>query len=495
MVSKVVHEFMDSLKLKGLTFDDVLLCPLYSDVLPEETNIASKFSRNIPLKIPFVSAAMDTVTESSMAIAMAMKGGIGVIHKNFSIEDQVKEVARVKKYTNGLIENPVVFQETDSLEFLLREKAEKSYTFSTFPVIDKGGCLVGIISRKDISFAFDKSRNVSDYMTKEVVSMPQGVSMDEVLREMIKNKIKKIPLVNDENKLVGLYSFNDISGIKNISQQEKNLDEKYRLLVAAAVSPYDFERSEQLVNNNVDALVIDTSHGHSKKVIESVRELKRQFEVDVIAGNIATREAARALVDAGADAIKVGIGPGSICTTRVVTGVGVPQVTAIYNSFSGACGIPIIADGGVRYSGDSAKAIAVGADSIMLGSILAATEESPGEKIFRHGEKFVVYRGMGSLEAMKKGEGSRERYGQKNSEIDKLVPQGVEGLLNYRGKVSEILHQFLGGLKYSLGYSGARNIKELKEKAEIIQVSTASVKEAHPHQIQMTKDAPNYKGI
>ena len=497
MASKHIVKLMEQSPYLGLTFDDVTLVTQYADFLPHETSIKSRFSRNISLNIPFVSAAMDTVTEARMAIAIANMGGIGVIHKNLSFEAQAHEVSQVKHHANGLIQNPVVFKNTDLVGDVLRAKNEKSYPFSGFPILDDRGNLVGILTAKDLKFASHTS-SVSDAMTSTLITAAAETTLDQAYALMIENKIGKLPLVNKQNKLVGLYSFHDVVALHSGIEKEQNLDDRYQLRVAAAMSPYDYERAEALFDAGVDAFVIDTAHGHSKGVLETVAELKRKYpEVDVVAGNVGTGDGAKALLDAGADGVKVGIGPGSICTTRVVAGVGIPQITAIYEAAKAVGGeIPIIADGGIKQSGDVAKALAVGAGSVMIGSILAATEESPGEKIIHQGRRFVIYRGMGSLEAMKAGKGSRERYSQGNIEdTNKLIPQGIEGRVPFRGEATDVLHQYAGGLQFSLGYCGARTIEELQEKAIMYQVTSSGLKEAHPHDIQVVRDAPNYRSV
>ena len=490
-----LDRFMKKFEFEGLTFDDISLLTQYADFLPGETDISTVFSKNIKMNIPFVSAAMDTVTESTMAIAMAKLGGIGVIHKNLDPARQADEVRKVKQYLNGLIRNPVVFHEDITVEEMLNEKKVKQYSFSGFPIVNSNGKLVGIITSRDIKFLTDYRCKVSKIMTRKVVTAPISTQMEEAYNIMRENKVGKLPLVDKKGQLKGLYSFQDVSTLLTNMAPDYNRDPEHRLRVAAAVSPYDAERANALVEAGVDALVIDTAHGHSKGVIETVRQFKHDYpEVDIVAGNIATAEAAKALLKAGADAIKVGIGPGSICTTRVVAGVGTPQVTAIYEAVKAVQGaVPIIADGGIKQSGDAAKALAIGATSVMMGSVLAATLESTGEKIIQQGRRFVVYRGMGSLEAMKKNKGSRERYGQ--SDVDdtkKLVPQGVEGMVPYRGSLWEVIHQFSGGLRYSLGYCGARDLPTLRAKAKFIRVSSSALQEAHPHDILMLKDAPNY---
>ena len=497
MASIHIQNLMEQSPYVGLTFDDVTLVTQYADFLPEQTSTKSKFSRNITLNIPFVSAAMDTVTEAGMAIAIANMGGIGVVHKNLSIEHQAREVSKVKHYANGLIQSPVVFKVTDRVGDILRAKEEKSYPFSGFPIVDSGNDLVGILTAKDLKFASATSL-VKDVMTSELITASPDTTLDQAYALMIKNKIGKLPLVNSENRLVGLYSFHDVDALHSGTDKEQNFDSKYQLRVSAAMSPYDYDRAAALFDAGVDAFVIDTAHGHSKGVLETVKELKKKYtSVDVVAGNVGTGEGAKALMDAGADGIKVGIGPGSICTTRVVAGVGIPQITAIYEAARAVNGeIPIIADGGIKQSGDVAKALAVGAGSVMIGSILAATEESPGEKIIHQGRRFVIYRGMGSLEAMKSGKGSRERYSQGGIEdANKLIPQGIEGRVPYRGGTTDVLHQYAGGLKFTLGYCGAKTISELQDKAIMYRVTAAGLKEAHPHDIQVVRDAPNYRSV
>ena len=480
---------------EGLTFDDVSLSTAYADFLPSETIVKSMFSRNIELNMPFISAAMDTVTESNMAIAIAQLGGIGVIHKSLSVERQAEEVHRVKHYLNGLIKDPVSFHPEQTIDEMQNEKDKKNYTFSGFPIVDKSNKLLGIITRRDIKFAPNGNLKLKDVMEKKLITAPIDTRLTEAFDVMMKNRIGKLPIIDDKGKLTGLYSLQDVrSVIENVNPMY-NRDSEHRLRVAAGIGPYDMERAEALVNSGCDALVIDTAHGHSKGVIETVKLCKKSFsKIDIVAGNIGTEEGAKALLKAGADAVKVGIGPGSICTTRVVAGVGVPQITAIYNAAKGIDGsIPIIADGGIKQSGDIAKAIAAGASSVMMGSALAGTQESPGEKIYHKGRTYVIYRGMGSLEAMKENLSSRERYGVKDiDDIDKLVPQGVEGMILFRGSVSDVLGQFAGGLRYSLGYCGTKTVPELQTKTQFIRVSSAGLKEAHPHDISITKDAPNY---
>lgn len=495
MSNQYIDNFMAAFKHEGLTYDDISLLTQYADFLPDESDVSTNFSRGIKLNIPFVSAAMDTVTESGMAIAMAKLGGIGVIHKNLDAAAQADEVRKVKQYLNGFIRTPVVFREDQTVQEMLNEKKYRDYSFSGFPIVNADGKLVGIITSRDIKFLTHYDVKISEVMTKPPVTAPEGSSLNDVFRIMLKNKVGKLPTIDKDGKLTGLYSFTDVRTIIENMEPAYNRDSEHRLRTAAAISPYDEVRAQALADAGVDAFVVDTAHGHSKGVIETVKLLKKAYPcIDVVAGNIATYDAAKALLDAGVDAVKVGIGPGSICTTRVVAGVGTPQITAVYEAYK-AIGeeVPIIADGGIKQSGDVAKALAVGASSVMMGSMLAGTMEGPGEKTFYNGRRYVMYRGMGSLEAMKKNKGSRERYGQRDvDDTKKLVPQGVEGMVPYRGNVWEVVFQFLGGLKYSLGYCGARNLRTLRETAKIIRVSGSALKEAHPHDIVMTKDAPNY---
>ncbi len=496
MLNKHIDEFIRAYPHEGLTFDDVSLVTRYADFLPADTDIVTKFTRRINLNMPFVSAAMDTVTESKMAIAMATLGGIGVIHKNLDPDRQAEEVRKVKSYLHGLIEDPVCFYPDQTIAHIMNMKKKMKYTFSGFPIVEKDGKLAGIITARDIKFLTDYNVKIRDVMSKKPIASPEHTTLDQAFKIMVSNKVGKLPITNSKGVLVGLYSFHDVKELIENTTPIYNRDKEHRLRVAAAIGPYDEARAEALVKNRVDAIVIDTAHGHSKGVIETVKMIRKTYgdKIDVVAGNIATGDAAKALLDAGADAIKVGIGPGSICTTRVVTGVGIPQLTAIYNVLK-AVGleIPIIADGGIKQSGDVAKAIAIGASTVMMGSGLAGTNESPGEKTWHQGRMYVVYRGMGSLEAMKKGKGSRERYGQ--SEVDnenQLVPQGIEGLVLFRGEVKDVIHQYAGGLRYALGYCGAKNIPEFQKKAQFVRITGAGLREAHPHDVKILKEAPNY---
>lgn len=496
MFSRQIDELMQAFKYEGLTFDDISLITQYADFLPADTSVKTRFTRNVTLNIPFVSAAMDTVTESSMAIAMARLGGIGVIHKNLSIERQSEEVRKVKSFLNGKIKNPVTFNPEQTIADIMRIKREQGYSFSGFPIVDHEGHVLGLIAGRDIKFIADTSKKVGDVMTKEIITAPDTISIFDAYKIMVEHKVGKLPVVNAAGVLTGLYSFQDIKSLIEHENPDYNRDSKHQLRCAAGIGPYDDERIEALLRAGVDVLVLDTAHGHSKGVIETAKYIKKSYgdRVDLVAGNIATADAAKALADAGVDAIKVGIGPGSICTTRVVAGVGIPQVTAVYEvSRAIPEDIPVIADGGIKQSGDVAKAIAFGASSVMMGSALAGTTESTGEVTLHQGRRYVIYRGMGSLEAMKTGKASRERYGQCDVDDDKkLVPQGIEGLVPFRGPVADVIFQFVGGLRYALGYCGARTIKELQETAKAIRVSPAGLREAHPHDVTMLKDAPNY---
>ncbi len=481
---------------EGLTFDDVSLCVQYADFLPEEADVRSRLSRNISLSVPFASAAMDTVTEGKMAIGMAMVGGVGVIHKNLSPETQAHEVRKVKGYLNGLIESPVVFRQDTTIEDLIAEKDRNNYTFSGFPIVDDNDKLVGILTARDLKFLRDYSLQVRSVMTTELLTAPVGTTLDQAFATMLEHHVGKLPIVDESGHLAGLYSFHDVVSLIDNVESLINRDSHHRLRAVAAIGPYDEERAELLVRAGVDAVVIDTAHGHTKGVIDTIREIKRLYAgVDVIAGNVGSGAGAKALVDAGADGIKVGIGPGSICTTRVVAGVGIPQLTAIFET-TRAIGmeVPVIADGGIKQSGDVPKALAAGASAVMMGSALAGTNESPGEKILHQGRRYVVYRGMGSVEAMKSNKGSRERYSHPDTEDgDDLVPQGIEGLVQFRGSVANVLAQYVGGLRFAMGYCGARTVSQLANTARLIRVSAAGLREAHPHDVKIIKDAPNYR--
>ncbi len=482
----------DKIVMEGITFDDVLLIPAYSEVLPREVSLGTKFSRNIDLKIPFVTAAMDTVTEAPMAIAIAREGGIGVIHKNMSIEEQARQVAIVKRAENGMIYDPVTINPWKTVKDALDMMSE--YHIGGIPVVDKEGLLVGIVTNRDLRFQSDLDRKIQDVMTKDnLIVTHQQADLQAASQILLEHKIEKLPVVDDDNKLIGLITYKDITKAKDKPMACK--DKKGRLRVAAGVgvTADTFQRMEALVKAGVDAIIIDTAHGHSKGVIEKVREAKAAFpDVDIVVGNIATGEAAKALVDAGADAVKVGIGPGSICTTRIVAGVGVPQLSAVYDvaqTLAGT-GVPIIADGGLRYSGDIVKALAAGGFSVMIGSLVAGTEEAPGETILFNGRKFKSYRGMGSLEAMEKG--SADRYFQGGvKETKKLVPEGIAGRVPYKGTVQEVIYQLVGGLRSGMGYCGARDIEALHD-AKFTRITAAGMSESHPHEVIITSEAPNY---
>jgi IMP dehydrogenase len=482
----------DKIVFDGLTFDDVLLIPAFSEVLPREVNLSTKFSKNIELKIPFVTAAMDTVTEAKMAIAIAREGGIGVIHKNMSIEDQARQVAIVKRAENGMIYDPVTIKRGSTVADALAIMAE--YKIGGIPVVDDNKILVGIVTNRDLRFERKLDRFIDDVMTKEnLVTTKQSTDLESAAQILQQYKIEKLPVIDKDGKLVGLVTYKDITKAKDKPMACK--DSKGRLRVAAGVGVTDdtLDRMQALVDAGVDAIVIDTAHGHSIYVIEKLKEAKQRFpHIDFVVGNIATGEAAKALVAAGADAVKVGIGPGSICTTRVVAGVGVPQLTAVYDVAKAlkGTGIPLIADGGLRYSGDVVKALAAGGFSVMIGSLVAGTDESPGETIIFNGRKFKTYRGMGSLEAMEKG--SKDRYFQSGEfDVKKLVPEGIAARVPYKGSLYEVIFQMVGGLRAGMGYCGAANIEQLHE-AKFTRITAAGVKENHPHDVTITHEAPNY---
>ena len=481
------------IQYEALTFDDVLLVPDYSEILPSQVNTSSFFSKNISLNVPIVSAAMDTVTESNMAIAIAREGGIGVIHKNMSIDNQASEVRIVKRAESGMILDPVTLSKNSNVQDA-KEKMEK-YKIGGIPIIDKNGFLEGIVTNRDLRFEKNNKRPITEVMTsKNLVTVDKGISLDDAEEILQKHKIEKLPVVNKKNLLVGLITFRDIT--KHTTKPIANKDKFGRLKVAAAVgvTKNTFKRISALVKSSVDAIVIDTAHAHSKSVIEVLKRGKKDYpNIDIVVGNVATGEAADFLVKNGADGIKVGIGPGSICTTRVIAGVGYPQLSAVMNVFESIkkSQIPIIADGGIRYSGDISKAIAAGADSVMLGSMLAGTMESPGETVIFEGRKFKTYRGMGSVESMRKG--SKDRYFQDlENDSKKLVPEGIVGRVPYKGELNESLHQFVGGLKAGMGYCGTKSIDELKNGGKFVKVTTAGILESHPHNVQITKEAPNY---
>tara|TARA_Y100000746_G_scaffold134341_1_gene115047 strand:+ start:224 stop:1690 length:1467 start_codon:yes stop_codon:yes gene_type:complete len=478
---------------KGLTYDDVLLVPRYSEVLPRDVSVISRFSRNISLNIPIVSAAMDTVTESNMAIAMAREGGIGVIHKNMTIKEQVENIRKVKRSESGMIMDPVVLYEDskvgDAKESMLQNK------IGGIPIVDSKRKLLGIVTNRDLRFENNKSRPIKEVMTvKNLITVNKGTSLKDAEEILQKHKIEKLPVIDKNNNLVGLITFRDVT--KHLTKPNSNKDKYGRLVVAAAIGVNNDseKRAEALVESNVDALVIDTAHAHSKGVSKVLLSIRKKFpKIDIVVGNIATYDGARFLIDQGVDGVKVGIGPGSICTTRVIAGVGYPQLSAIIDVSRALkdSEVPMIADGGIRYTGDIPKAIAAGADSVMLGGLIAGTQESPGETIIFEGRKFKSYRGMGSVEAMKKG--SKDRYFQDvEDDIKKLVPEGIVGRVPYKGELIESIHQFVGGLRSGMGYCGAKNINLLKKEAKFISITPSGIRESHPHNITITKEAPNY---
>ena len=489
---KTADFIADKIVMDGLTYDDVLLVPAYSEVLPRTVQLSTKFSRNIDLHIPFVTAAMDTVTESAMAIAIAREGGIGVIHKNMSIEEQARQVAIVKRAENGMIYDPVTIQRGRTVGDALALMAE--YHIGGIPVVDDEKHLVGIVTNRDLRFERDLSKLVEEVMTSEnLVTTTQQADLAAATLILQENKIEKLPVVDKDGRLVGLITYKDITKAKDKPMACKDSKGRLRVAAGVGVTADTMERMSALIQAGADAIVIDTAHGHSKFVIEKLREAKATFsDVDIVVGNVATGAAARMLAEAGADAVKVGIGPGSICTTRVVAGVGVPQLSAIYDVATAlqGTGVPLIADGGLRYSGDVVKALAAGGYSVMIGSLVAGTEESPGETIIFNGRKFKTYRGMGSLEAMENG--SKDRYFQSGVvEVKKLVPEGIAGRVPYKGSVQEVIYQLVGGLRSGMGYCGANTIEEL-HNAKFTRITNAGVLESHPHDITITSEAPNY---
>ena len=484
----------DKIVMDGLTYDDVLLIPAYSDVLPKTVELKTRFSRHIELNIPFVTAAMDTVTEAAMAIAIAREGGIGVIHKNMSIEAQAHEVAVVKRAENGMIYDPVTIRRGKTVKDALQMMHD--YHIGGIPVVDEDNRLVGIVTNRDLRFEHRQDKKIDEVMTSEnLVITHQQTDLTAAAKILQENKIEKLPVVDAQNRLVGLITYKDITKAKDKPMACK--DEKGRLRVAAGVgvTADTLDRIKALVEAGADAIVIDTAHGHSKYVIEKLTEAKKAFPyVDIVVGNVATGEAAKLLVEHGADAVKVGIGPGSICTTRVVAGVGVPQLSAIYSVYDAlkGTGVPLIADGGLRYSGDVVKALAAGGSSVMIGSLVAGTEESPGETIIFNGRKFKTYRGMGSMEAMEQKNGSKDRYFQGDTiDVKKLVPEGIAGRVPYKGTVQEVIYQLIGGLRSGMGYCGANDIGTL-HNAKFTRITNAGVLESHPHDITITSEAPNY---
>ena len=482
----------DRVKMEGVTFDDVLLIPAYSEVLPNQVNLTTKFSRNITLNVPLISAAMDTVTESQMAIAIAREGGIGVIHKNMSIEEQARQVHAVKRAENGMIYDPVTIKRGSTVQDALNMMHE--YKIGGIPVVDDERNLVGIVTNRDLRFERDLTKVIDDVMTKEnLVVTSQSTNLEEAADILQNHKIEKLPVVDKNGKLVGLVTYKDITKAKDKPNAAKDALGRLRVAAGIGVTKDSMERARALVEAGVDALVIDTAHGHTKGVVEVLRSVKAAFpQVDVVVGNIATGEAAKYLVENGADGVRVGIGPGSICTTRIIAGIGVPQLSAVYDVAKAleGTGVPLIADGGIRYSGDIVKALAAGAYSVMLGGMFAGVEESPGETIIFNGRKFKTYRGMGSLEAMEKG--SKDRYFQGNvSDNKKLVPEGIAARVPYKGTLYEVAYQMLGGLRAGMGYCGAPTIEALHH-AQFVKITNAGMQESHPHDVAITSEAPNY---
>lgn len=482
----------DKIVMDGLTYDDVLLIPAYSEVLPRTVDLTTKFSKNIELKVPFVTAAMDTVTEAKMAIAIAREGGIGVIHKNMTIQEQAKQVATVKRAENGMIYDPVTIKQGSTVRDALALMAE--YKIGGIPVVDDNNYLVGIVTNRDLRFEQNMEKRIDEVMTKDqLITTNQSTDLEAAAQILQRHKIEKLPVVDKEGKLIGLVTYKDITKAKDKPMACKDSKGRLRVAAGVGVTADTFERMQALVDAGADAIVIDTAHGHSKGVIDTLREAKKRFpKIDIVVGNIATGEAAKALVEAGADGVKVGIGPGSICTTRVVAGVGVPQLSAVYDVAKALKGtdIPLIADGGLRYSGDVVKALAAGGYCVMIGSLVAGTEESPGETIIFNGRKFKSYRGMGSLEAMENG--SKDRYFQSGEvDVKKLVPEGIAARVPYKGTLYEVIYQLTGGLRAGMGYCGAPNIEKLHD-AKFTRITNAGVMESHPHDVTITSESPNY---
>lgn len=479
----------DKFGKQGLTFDDVLLIPAHSDVLPRDVDVCTHLTQNVTLNIPVMSAGMDTVTEAEMAIAMAREGGIGVIHKNMSIDEQAREVKLVKRSEHGIIVDPIYLAPDNTLSDA--DELMNKYHISGVPITENGK-LVGIITNRDMRFETDLSRPISDIMTsKGLITAPEHTTMEEAKRILQAHRIEKLPLVDDDGHLKGLITIRDIEKMRKFPNSNKDSDGRLKVAAAIGVTSDVEDRVEALLDAKADVLVIDTAHGHSEGVLQTIRRLRKAFpHLELIAGNVATYDATKALIEAGVSAVKVGIGPGSICTTRVIAGIGVPQITAIYDCAKAAegTGIPIIADGGIQYSGDIAKALGAGASCVMLGNLLAGTEEAPGEMIIYQGKNYKSYRGMGSLGAMQAG--SKDRYFQQNAK--KLVPEGIEGRIPYKGHVSDVLFQLIGGLRASMGYCGAKNIKAMNEDTQFIQITGAGLRESHPHDVSITKEAPNY---
>ncbi len=481
----------------GLTFDDVLLQPGESDVVPSRVNTITRLTRNVQLAVPLVSAAMDTVTEARMAIAMAREGGIGVLHRNLSAEDQAAQVDLVKRSESGMITNPVTCSPDDTLRHV--DALCGKFRISGVPVVDAEGVLVGIVTNRDMRFVTDDSAKVRDVMTKSpLITAPVGVGKDEALALLQRHKVEKLPLIDDGGRLRGLITVKDFTKSEQYPIATKDAQGRLRVAAAIGVGDESYKRARGLIDAGVDVIIVDTSHGHQRQVLDMIARLKKDTTPDIVGGNVATYAGAKAMVEAGADAVKVGVGPGAICTTRIVAGVGVPQITAVMEAARAcrAAGVPVIADGGVQYSGDIAKAIVAGAETVMLGGLLAGSEESPGDLIFVNGKQYKSYRGMGSLGAMQsRGQAksySKDRYFQHDVPEEKLVPEGVEGQVAYRGPLARVMGQLVGGLRLSMGYAGAETIADLQERGQLIRITAAGLKESHPHDIQMTVEAPNY---
>ncbi len=486
-----MFSYTDKIIGEGLTYDDVLLVPSYSEIIPKEVTVQSRFSRNINVNIPIVAAAMDTVTEAPMAIAMAQEGGIGVLHKNMSIEHQAEEVLKVKRSENGMITNPTTLHKDAVVEDAL--KMMREFSIGGIPIVDEQNKLIGIVTNRDLRFEKDIRRPLCEIMTKEVISTNQGTNFAQAAEILQQHRIEKLPVVDNEGHLIGLITYRDIIKVKQRPMACKDNMGRLRVAAGIGITKDMYDRIDAVISAGVDAIVVDTAHGHSKNVVNALKEIKNKYkDVDVVVGNIATPEAATLLADAGADAVKVGIGPGSICTTRVVAGIGMPQLTAVLRVCNALKdrNVPVIADGGIRYSGDIVKALAAGASTIMAGSLLAGTEESPGDTIILEGRKYKAYRGMGSLDAMQNG--SKDRYFQSDEkDLKKLVPEGIVGRVPYKGSVTEVIYQLVGGLKAGMGYTGSQNLEMLRQ-AKFIKITNAGFIEGHPHDITITKEAPNY---
>jgi IMP dehydrogenase len=484
----------------ALTFDDVRLIPAYSEILPDEVNLSSRFSRNIPLKIPIVSAAMDTITEYKMAIEMAKNGGLGIIHKNLSPKDQARQVSKVKHYLNGKIEDPICVKYDDTMEEVLNMREAKGYTFHSFPVLDADGKFIGVVTKSNFTFCNDLSKKVKDIIKTPLLTANENITIEDAYKILLENEKGILPLIKGNNELSGIYIFSDVKRIVTENSGMYNIDSSGKLIVGAAIGGTHkdaFDRLEELVKSKIDVVVIDTAHGHSKNVIETLKEIKQQYpQLDVVAGNVATGEAARDLAKAGADGVKVGMGPGSICTTRIIAGIGTPQLSAIYRCTRALSDydVPVCADGGLKNSGDITIAIAGGADSVMMGNMLGGTDESPGDVVILENRRWKKYRGMGSLSAMKEHQGSKDRYQQGERKTKDLIPEGIGGLIPYRGKLADILGQYYGGLKSGMGYTGTKSIEELQEKGQFDRITNNGLNESHPHDIFITEDSQNYRG-